>query len=42
MSLNFIDKTVALFSPRAALGRVQAKMALASYDAAKPSRTHNF
>lgn len=40
MSLNFIDKAVSIFSPRAALGRAQARMALAYYDAAKPSRTH--
>ena len=38
--MNVLDKAIAVISPRAALGRVQSRMALAAYDAAKRSRTH--
>lgn len=38
--MNVIDKIVAVVSPRAALGRVQYRRALAAYDAARPNRTH--
>lgn len=36
--MNILDSTIAFFSPKSALQRVQARRALAYYEAAKPSK----